>query len=308
MSYHVVDIASDGSVLSVRNRQLVCRLKDGSEQTLPMEDIGSVIVNSFSILLHSSFLAAAAEAKVAVVICERFKPKSVVLPVQRGGDTLLTRAQVNAPRRLREAIWLKTIDAKVANQYDLMTGLAPEDDRLPNFRAMMGRTDVFKEGNCARVYWDVFSSRLGRPDFRRNPSGEGLNNLLNYAYGVLLSRVLQRLLAYGLDPMYGVGHVVRERAAPLAYDVMEPFRIAFDEAVFRWVDGHQNAEKELAVSPDYKRMTHGVMKSRQKYGKARSLELDQILDAVVKSLRAAFISGRITEYHPWIRRNSEWAG
>lgn len=308
MSYHIVDISSEGAVLSVKDRQLVCRLKDGSERTLPMEDIGSVLVNSFSVLLHNSFLSAAAEAKVAVIICERFKPKSIVLPAQRGGDTLLTRAQMGASARLCEALWLKTIDAKVANQHDLLAYLAPDDERLVDFRAMMRRRDVTKEGNCARLYWQMLSECLEMRDFRRQPTGDGLNCLLNYAYGVLLSRVLQRLLAFGLDPMYGVGHVVRERASPLAYDVMEPFRVAFDEAVFRWVDGRRGGREALTVTQEFKRMTHAVMKSHHPYRKARSLDLESILDGVVKSLRMAFLAGRITEYHPWIRRSSEWAG
>ncbi|MGN0848026.1 MAG: type II CRISPR-associated endonuclease Cas1 [Kiritimatiellia bacterium] len=308
MSYHIIDISSEGAVLSVTNRQLICRLKDGKEQTLPMEDIGVVLVNSFSVLFHNSFLSAAAEAKVAVIVCERFKPKSIVLPVQRGGDTLLTRAQIDSPSRLREALWFKTIEAKVANQYDLMVYLAPEDDRLMDFRAAMGRRDIFKEGNCARLYWHVISDCLEMKSFRRQTTGGGLNSLLNYAYGVLLSRVLQRLLAYGLDPMYGIGHLVRERATPLAYDIMEPFRVAFDEAVFRWVKGHRMDGLALTVGPEFKRRMHMVMKSRHPYGKARSLELEMILDNVVKSLRTSFLSGRITEYRPWIRRSSEWGG
>ena len=308
MSYHIVDISSEGAVLSVKDRQLVCRLKNGSVRRLPMEDIGAVLVNSFSILLHNSFLAAAAEAKIAVVICERFKPKSIVLPIQRGADTLLSRAQISLSGRMREALWRKTLDAKVANQYTLMVHLATNGDRLTNFRAAMNRNDVYKEGNCARLYWDEFSAQMGLNDFRRLPEGDGMNSLLNYAYGVLLSRVLQRLLAYGLDPMYGIGHLVRERAAPLAYDVMEPFRPAFDHAVAHWVKSRRNCEAPLVVDTDFKRAMQEVMKSRHPYGTAHALELETILDSSIKSLRASFLSNRLTEYRPWIRRNSEWDG
>ena len=308
MSYHIIDISSEGATLSVKNGQLVCCLKDGGVRTLPLEDIGAIVVNSFSVSLHNSFLSAAADARIAVVICERFKPKSIVLPVQRGGDTLLSRAQICASNRLLDALWAKTVDAKVANQFDLMTFLSPAHPALTDFRAAMAREDVFKEGNCARLYWDVFSGALGQKGFRRQHDDDGLNALLNYAYGVLLTRVLQRLLAFGLDPMYGVGHVVRERAAPLAYDVMEPFRPAFDKAVHDWVMQRDGESVSLDVSTEFKRMAQGVWKMKHPHLKLKAVSLENILDLVLKSLRQAFLTGKVTEYRPWTRRSSAWAG
>ena len=308
MSYHIIDISSEGAVLSVKNRQLVCRQKTGAVRQLPLEDIGAVIVNSFSVLLHSSFLSAAADAKVAVVICERFRPKSVVLPVQRGSDTLLTRAQIGASARFAEAVWMKTIDAKVANQFDLLTHLCGKDSRLDAFRVAMKRSDHFKEGNCARIYWDLLSERLALHDFRREREGGGFNDFLNYGYGVLLTRVLQKLLAHGLDPMYGVGHAVRERAVPLAYDIMEPFRVAFDWEIFKWMDGRRCSSDSFRVDEQFKRMAHGILKQRHPYREAKSIPLEAIIDEVIQSLKRAFVSGKTTEYRPWIRRSSRWDG
>lgn len=308
MSYHIIDISSEGAVVSVKNNQLVCRQKDGEIRQLPLEDVGAVIVNSFSILLHNSFLSAAADAKVAVIVCERYKPKSVVLPIERGGDTLLTRAQIKASSRLTEALWMKTIDAKVANQFDLLACLNAADPRLDAFRASMKRSDTFKEGNCARIYWDIISEHLHLQDFKRVREGDGLNSLLNYGYGVLVTRVLQKLLAHGLDPMYGIGHVVRERSMPLAYDVMEPFRVAFDWEILKWVCGQKTDDSPLLVDEAFKRMTHDIMKTKHPYRESKACSLERILDAVLKSLRQAFLTGKVTDYRPWIRRSSRWDG
>lgn len=308
MSYHVIDISSEGAVLSVKNRQLVCRQKNGETRQLPLEDIGAVIVNSFSVLMHNSFLSAAADAKVAVVICERFRPKSVVLPVQRGGDTMLTRAQIGVSARFADAIWMKTIDAKVSNQFDLLTNLYGGSPRLDAFRVAMKRSDQFKEGNCARVYWDLLSERLGMRDFRRQREGGGFNDLLNYGYGVLVTRVLQKLLAHGLDPMYGVGHAVRERAMPLAYDVMEPFRAAFDCEMLKWVQGQRDDADAFLVNEQFKRMVHGILKRRHPHREAKAVPLEAIIDEVIRSLKRAFLTGKTTEYRPWIRRSSRWDG
>ena len=221
---------------------------------------------------------------------------------------MLTRAQIGASARFADTVWMKTIDAKVSNQFDLLTHLCGKDSRLESFRVAMKRSDRFKEGNCARVYWDLLSERLALRDFRRQREGGSFNSLLNYGYGVLVTRVLQKLLAYGLDPMYGVGHVVRERAMPLAYDMMEPFRVAFDMEIFKWVDARRRSMEPLLVDDGFKSMAHEILKQRHPYREAKSVPLEAIIDAVIQSLKRAFVLGKTTEYRPWIRRSSRWDG
>ena len=308
MSYHIIDVSTEGVTLSVKHRQLVCRSRDGTEKSLPIEDIGAVIINSFSALLHNSFLAAAAEERVAVLICDHFKPKSLVMPITRGTDTLLTRTQISSSAKFRDSIWRKTVDAKTANQYVLACRIAPDHTKIRDLLAVTKRNDANKEGNCARLYWDVFSDTLGVHSFRRLRDGDGLNSLLNYGYGVLLCRVLQKMLAFGLDPMYGVGHSTRERAAPLAYDVMEPFRVSVDNAVYHWVSKRSKSSESLVVDRAYKEFAHGIMKQRYAYRTIKAIALESILELVLKSLRDAYISGKAVEYRPWIWRSSEWDG
>lgn len=308
MSYHIIDVSTEGVTLSVKHRQMVCRSRDGIEKSLPLEDVGAVIINSFSALLHSSFLAAAAEERVAVLICDHFKPKSLVMPISRGTDTLLTRTQISSSAKFRDSIWRKTVDAKTANQYVLACRIAPDHAKIRDLLAVTKRSDTNKEGNCARLYWDVFADALGMNSFRRLRDGDGLNSLLNYGYGVLLCRVLQKMLAFGLDPMYGVGHSVRERAAPLAYDVMEPFRVPVDYAVYKWATEHAKTSEPLVVDRAYKEFAHGIFKQRYAYRTIEAIALETILELVLKSLRDAYMSGKTTEYRPWIWRNSEWDG
>lgn len=55
---------------------------------------------------------------------------------------------------------------------------------------------------------------MDTPDFTRARAGGGWNSLLNYGYAVLLSTVLQKLFALGLDPTFGISHATRERQHP----------------------------------------------------------------------------------------------
>ena len=308
MSYHFVDISEPDTVVSLRDRQLVCKGRNGVIRSVPVEDVAAVLVTSFSALIHNSFLVEAAKAKLAVVFCERFKPVSVLLPVVRGSDTLLTRAQITSSARLREALWRKTIDAKVANQLSLLTDLSVSESLLETFRGHARRNDSGKEGNCARVYWDGLSARLGCVGFKRGRDGCGLNSLLNYGYGVLLTRILQGLLVVGLDPMYGIGHAVRERAAPLAYDLMEPFRPAFDRAVVGWVEKCAAEGRPLDVDLDFKRTILGVPQSRHPMENGPIISLDTAIERTVASLRSAFLTRKPSAYKPWTRRSSRWGG
>lgn len=310
MSYHVIDISTSGAQVSVKDEQLICRLPDGSMRKLPMEDVGAVLVNSFSANLHSSFLISAARYRVAVIVCDRFKPVSMVLPVQRATDTMLTRAQIEAPARLLREMWIKTVDAKCQNQYELLERAAPDDVKaLRDFAITLNRSDASKEGNCARLYWGALSRSLKINGFRRHRMGDGLNSLLNYGYAVLLMRIEQKLLACGLDPLYGMGHCPRERSMPLAYDIMEPFRPFVDEMIIRWI---KNIDSEcfadvMSVDASYKQYIQKMMLSKHRQGRA-TLTLDMIVERSIRTFRLALTQGKGGRYQPWIRRNSRWVG
>ena len=309
MSYHVIDISTANVSLSVKDGQFFCKESDGTVKKLPMEDIGAILINSFSANFHGSFLLEAAKRKIAVIVCERFRPTALVLPVQRASDTILTRAQIQAPRRFLKTMWLATIDAKCANQYEFASRICPEREKeLADFRISLKSGSAAKEGNCARIYWGLFSAALGAPEFRRAPQGDGLNSLLNYGYAVLMLRIEQKLLACGLDPLYGMGHVPRERSLPLAYDMMEPFRPAVDEMVYEWMREHRGEQDALSVERPYKSWIQGLMQRKYPFRKSSAVPLDRIADAAIHSYRAALQSGTARDYEPWIRRSSRWDG
>lgn len=309
MSYHIIDISTNNVSLSVKNDQFVCRNPDGSFRKLPMEDIGAILVNCFSASFHSSFLIEAAMRKIAVIVCKCFRPVSLVLPVQRSSDTILTRAQIQAPMKLLRTMWLETIDAKCTNQYELIARLCPDCEKeLTDFRISMKSDSAAKEGNCARIYWNLFSRALDMKGFRRLTQSNGLNSLLNYGYAVLLLRIEQKLLACGLDPLYGMGHYPRERSLPLAYDMMEPFRPAVDEMIYEWVKAHEGEEDVFQVERPFKAWIQGIMDRKYAFRKVDSVSLDKIVELVIKSCRVALQENKAREYRPWIRRNSRWDG
>src|SRR5438034_9199686 len=118
MSYHIVSIDSPQCSLSCRDGQLTCKTAEG-EKKLPLEDVASIIITSFSASIHSELFLQAAKHGVALIICESFKPVSLVLPANRSTDTLLSRAMLNLTETTRLQLWQKKIDAKCSNHYEL---------------------------------------------------------------------------------------------------------------------------------------------------------------------------------------------
>ena len=326
VSFHIVSIDSPQCSLSCRDGQLTCKTADG-ERKLPLEDVASIIITSFSASIHSNLFLEAAKHGVALIICEDFKPVSLVLPANRSTDTLLTRALLKLDEKTIARLWQQTVDAKCRNQHALAEHLAPDDRALPALRDAAWGRKPHKEAGCAKMFWQIFGRSQGEPEFTRDRSSGGLNNLLNYGYAVLLSTVLQKLFGVGLDPTWGISHAPRERCTPLAYDLMEPFRPCVDWRVVQWVRKMRNAEGGTRneksdepgslpsaichlpweVTPEFRKWVTGFPLERVEYLDLM-LDVRGCIEGVVRGFRRAVLGGDTKFYRPWTPRNSKWAG
>lgn len=116
MSYHILTIESAGTTITCKDQRVVCIDAEGRSKSVPLEDVASIVITSFKATLTNKIITEAANAGVTIVICERFRPVSLLMPANRSTDTLLTRAHTRIHARQRGLLWRKTIDAKVRNQ------------------------------------------------------------------------------------------------------------------------------------------------------------------------------------------------
>ncbi len=304
MSYHIVNIDTPSCSLSCKDGQLTCRSEQG-ERKLPLEDIAAIIITSFNATIHSHLFLEAAKHGVALIICESFKPVSLVLPANRSTDTLLSRALLDLEPRVRESLWRRTVDAKCQNQAALAAHIAPNDPALVQLRSCAGGKQEYKEAICAKLFWGVFGRALGEKSFRREPGAEGgLNALLNYGYAVLLSTVLQKLFAVGLDPTWGLSHAPRERATPLAYDLMEPFRPCVDWRVWQWTRQHPD-RAAWQVTKEYRAWVTGFALEKVEHLEF-TLEIRGVIEGVIRSFRRAVMENAVRPYRPWQPQPGQW--
>ena len=233
--------------LSLRNEQLVIRLpevekanlpeaiKQESTRTIPIEDIGVMVLDNKQITITQGVLAALLNNTVAVITCDNKRmPTGMLLPLS--GNTLHQerfRNQIEAAVPLRKQLWQQTFKAKIENQAFCLQKNTSKSFAPLHVLARSVRSDDAdnNEAQAAAYYWKNIFPNL--PDFTRDKDGIPPNNLLNYGYAILRAVIARALVGSGLLPVYGIHHHNRYNAYCLADDIMEPYRPFVDDLVIK---------------------------------------------------------------------------
>ena len=230
-------------ILSLKNCQMVIKMKDDPDfiRTVPVEDIGFVLLENQQISITMPLLNALADNNAAVIVCtDKMIPNAMLLNLDSNsvqGERY--RDQINASEPLKKNLWKQTVEAKIRNQAALLDKLDKDGSQLkPYWQNVKSGDADNREGIAAKIYGDA----LFGDDFMRCRTGGAPNEMLNYGYTVLRAAVARSLMGSGLFPAFGIYHRNRYNAFPLADDIMEPYRPFVDEIVF---DLYANGETEL---------------------------------------------------------------
>ena len=256
---------SNPAYLSLRDAQLLIRLpevetneiltesfKKESERTIPIEDIGVVVLDNRRITITSGVLEALLENNAAVITCDqRSMPVGLLLPLC--GNTTQNerfRDQLDASVPLKKQLWQQTVRQKIQNQAYVLAQVTGKEEKAMNVwtdNVRSGDPDNI-EARAAAYYWRYLFSDI--PMFVRGREGEPPNNLLNYGYAILRAVIARALVGSGLLPTLGIHHHNRYNAYCLADDIMEPYRPYVDQLVIeiiRKVDNYALLTKEIKM-------------------------------------------------------------
>lgn len=246
--------------LSLRNAQLVLRTPDAdkleesfkqdAERTIPIEDIGVVVLDNKRITITTGAMEALLDNNCAIITCNSTNlPVGLMLPLN--GNTTQSerfRSQIDASLPLKKQLWQQTIRQKIQNQATVLnknTGAIVKNMQVWANEVKSGDPDNF-EARAATYYWrNIFPSI---PNFVRGREGEPPNNLLNYGYAILRACVARGLVGSGLLPTLGIHHHNRYNAYCLADDIMEPYRPFVDDLVINIMQQY----------PDYSELTLSI--------------------------------------------------
>ena len=232
--------------LSLRNAQLVLHIpevennktlpeaiKKEAERTIPIEDIGVVVLDNRRITITSGAMEALLENNCAVITCnQKSMPVGLLLPLcSNTTQNERFRSQLEASLPLRKQLWQQTIKQKILNQEHVLrinTAQETKCMRVWSNDVRSGDSDNL-EARAAAYYWkNVFTTY---PNFVRDREGTPPNNLLNYGYAILRAIIARALVGSGLLPTLGIHHHNRYNAYCLADDIMEPYRPYVDQLV-----------------------------------------------------------------------------
>jgi len=236
MTERLIDLAHDPAQLSVRLEQLVIERDEDQTVTIPLDEIGVVVVSHPRVSFTHAVLAGIAARNGAFVVCdEKHMPVGMILPLQSHhlqSERFADQAAVSLPTRKR--LWQQIVKAKVKAQGRLLKQLCGDDCGLSALagRVRSGDPDNI-ESRASRRYWPAL---FGDPEFRRDRNADDCNRHLNYGYAVLRAIVARAICAAGLHPSLGLHHHNRYDTFALASDLMEPFRPLVDSAVARFAE------------------------------------------------------------------------
>jgi CRISPR-associated protein Cas1 len=239
-----VEFSTPGTRLSVALRQLVIERPELPKATVPIEDLGVVIVDdSRATYTQAVFLELLAAGATVMVTGRDHLPAGMMLPLDAHHvQTERHRAQIEASAPIKKRLWQALVSSKIAQQAAVLRRLTGQTGGLDAMarRVRSGDADNL-EAQAAQRYWPLL---LGR-EFRRDRDADGTNALLNYGYAVIRAACARAVVASGLIPSLGVFHKNRSNPFCLADDLMEPYRPYVDWRTRLLIDEHGGTSPRL---------------------------------------------------------------
>ena len=240
--------------LSLKLEQLVVR-RDEEVRTLPIEDIGVVVLDHKQITITHALIGALLANNVAIVTSDdKHLPVGLMLPLD--GHNLQSerfREQIEASEPLKKQMWQQTVVAKVLGQAHILSLQNIEHENMLMWAKSVRSGDTENiEARAAAFYWrNMFDSEF----FIRDSQGLPPNNLLNYGYSIVRAMTARALVGAGLLPTLGIHHHSRYDAYCLADDIMEPYRPFVDKIVLEMC---QQGEVTDDITSEQKRQLLGI--------------------------------------------------
>ena len=220
--------------LSLRDGQLLVRLpaEEGS-RSIPIEDIGVLILDHQQISITHGLMNALEAHKCALITCSAsHMPSGLFLPLDAHSlQSERFQTQIEATLPLKKQLWQQTVRMKIQNQARVLEEIYahPQANMLAWVKRVRSGDPDNLEARAAAYYWANLFPSL--PKFTREREESAPNALLNYGYALLRAVVARSLVSVGLLPTLGIHHHNRYNAYCLADDIMEPYRPYVDKFV-----------------------------------------------------------------------------
>lgn len=276
----VLEINAESAIITVSKGFLVICRKE-KEDKIPLDDIESIIINSYGTLISNNAIMRLSELHIPIVHCGK-NALPCALTLDYGSNVYRKERinlQISASLPLQKNLWKQVVKAKIKNQSAVLSVLNKKNDDIALLADKVLSGDAKNmESYAARLYW----GRLFGRNFKRNPDLEGINSFLNYGYAILRASFCRNITAGGLYPELGIHHTNQKNPFCLADDLMEPFRPYLDLLIIALDVNDQNT-----LNPIYKKALIDILNLELQFmGQRNHLRfiITQIINSFLNSL------------------------
>lgn len=231
MGFRVVRVESK-TKLDLRTNYLVSR---GIEEIhIYIPEISVLILESTSISMTVALISELVKNNVKIIFCdEKHNPESEVIPYYNSyHSSKMIKQQIIWNEEIKGKVWQKIVRNKIKTQQKFLSelGYITESEMLEIYLQELDFNDITnREGHSAKVY---FNSIFSEKNFTTRRSDSFINSALNYGYSIILSWFNREITAHGYLTQLGIWHKNEYNQFNLACDLMEPFRVIVDRAVY----------------------------------------------------------------------------
>ncbi len=241
---------SESQKLKIKNESLYVVGED-KETYVDVNDFDAIVIDTTRIYLTSSAILFAVENKVPIILCnKKHMPQAFCFDIYMHYKTSeRIQQQVAWDSNKKDNVWREIIKEKIYGQgnnlYNLCKSVNLYNELTENIKHIdISIEDVrIREAISAKLY---FKEMYGR-DFVRHRE-DTINFALNYGYSLLRSYISCLITAKGLHPSLGFSHSNMFNNFNLTEDIIEVFRPAVDEIVFKEMHKHTEFTKEFRIA------------------------------------------------------------
>ncbi len=252
-----------GAYLHMKDEMFEIRLtKEGKEekQQIAAHKVTSIVLTK-SAALSTDAIHLALKFNIDIIVVENDgHPLGRFWHSKLGSTTRIRKVQLETSLSADAVQWVKQwVVKKVENQAEFINDLIKhrtaqadylkqQEVKINALAASIAQLKAEKvqdiadtlrglEGTAGRIYFETLSSVLPEPHRfsgrSSRPAKDPFNAFLNYAYGILYSRVERVLIIAGVDPYLGFLHRDDYNQLSMVFDFIEPYRVHAETAVFR---------------------------------------------------------------------------
>ncbi len=256
-----------GSYIHVKDQMFEIRLKKDGQLNKHHYSAKKVshIIASKGTAISADAINLAVENNIDILFIDRSgSPIGRIWHSKLGSTSAIRKEQLKASLNSTGLSWIKHwIKQKINNQIDFIKNLKKHrknhsdylEEKTQRLQDLVRQVDQIKgntvadvdgtlrgiEGTCGRLYFETLNYVLPKnhqfEGRSYRPAKDPFNAFLNYAYGILYSKIEKALIIAGIDPYLGFMHRDNYNQTSFVFDFIEPYRIHAEKVVFRLFSG-----------------------------------------------------------------------